>query len=55
MLAFFQMIADFLGGLWELLLSITLPDTGGISYGVVILVFLIISFCLSIFWKGAKA
>lgn len=55
MIAFFHMIADFFEGLWGLLLSVTLPDTGGISYGVVILVFLIISFCLSIFWKGAKA
>lgn len=55
MISFFRMIADFIGGLWDLLLSVELPDTGGISYGVVILVFLIISFCLSIFWKGAKA
>ena len=50
------LIRDMFTQLWGLLISIIIPyGNVNVSFGSVVVVFLIIGFAITIFWKGARS
>lgn len=52
----FELIYDFLAGIWDLFNRTLLPVAGEVvTLGGVLFVCVVISLAVSVFWKGARA